>query len=1169
MKKLFTLLTLLTLAITTAWAGEKTITISRNDVDWESANTVYNITKGGVELVMSGGMNNPNFLLMKQQTTITIKSHNFNIKRIVFHCLDNFTNGNLDPFYWGPTTLHIQKNQTHNEIAGTLTYNYGGSSYDALWVSTKSSTPGNYPDGLPAGYELMFYNEGKPVRFASIDITVEQAVGDMYELVTSTSEINTTDTYMLVGRNSSTTTIGKALSVNPTGTTTIDNQTSTPVTLIDNGLRVKAVGDVQFINFKSSTHSTYKYYIKTGEQYLRSQTAYQSPGNYNNGFCLTKVANANDNARVRVEINESGNASVDNWEHFAEIVYQFSDSYNPSGSSSYYHYAIRHNNNNNQFRNLYVQGNTQQVYLYKPSTPLIVTSEVKPESPQGEEPYGIVSLRDGILVESGINYSQKMDTVQFLATPKNGYKIKSVTIQEVKRDNNTHVITEVVGTVEILSSSQSINGTLYNFVMPANGAHIIVEFEQVVYHNISTEVKPNVTYGNIFLTEGYVVQNDQVKSYDGETVVFNVTPNPKDPSNENSGYHELYSVVVTKTATGEEIPYTYADGNYSFTMPDCEVTITATFVYENGAPLYLLGTANGNETWLPYGPRFNYDPDAQQYYLDVYFKGTGNYGDQTGDSNGYFSFVWKQASEWNDINNQNPPVRGVPTENNLLVDTSTGGYRLYYQGMDNLPNTFSENNAYKIPAGIYRFYVKSYGYQNDWLYITKTDPTLTFNPAGGTADAPEQVSKGQTVTLAGDLYSKIMAINPDEPATNFYYKTEGIIAEPNPVSATTSTDVTLNEVNDGETITTLTGHNYLGWIVADNTAYYKVIDTSLKWIEKNANPGDNVVVSNELVGVYRANSSLWCKDKLPYKSYDYHTPFEPDYMAQFDKQGRSVVGYDNDNSIWDQSNWVELDFSNLENGAELAALLQGKKIQAATVKGVYTKPNHKIVLTSAPIEGEAMPYAPNTFCPVNFMAENLGETGATSEFVQEGETAQNFFFLNPKVQEYGVVTNAVWVDNNTFVVPAQSTDYTINGHNFDGAFTVDWSLNNWDCFNEDQPQDQSTKLNEKEGQEGPQAYQFHAIIRKPETPVTTQARAQAIAGKNVTPDGTYLVYPLDLIVNTSHIVTAVQTVGGAKAVQSVTYCDLAGRMSSKPFAGINIVVTRYTDGTVKTSKLVF
>jgi hypothetical protein len=139
-KKLFTFLTLLTLAITTAWAGEKTITISRNDVDWENANTVYNITKGGVELVMSGGMNNPNFLLMKQHTTITIKSFNFNIKKIVFHCLDNYTNDNLDPFYWGPRTLHIQYSQTHSEYAGKLTYDYLGSTYDACWNSTFTGT---------------------------------------------------------------------------------------------------------------------------------------------------------------------------------------------------------------------------------------------------------------------------------------------------------------------------------------------------------------------------------------------------------------------------------------------------------------------------------------------------------------------------------------------------------------------------------------------------------------------------------------------------------------------------------------------------------------------------------------------------------------------------------------------------------------------------------------------------------------------------------------------------------------------------------------------------------------------------------------------------------------------------------------------------------------------
>lgn len=145
-KKLFTFLTLLTLAITTAWAGERTITISRNDVDWESANTVYNITKGGVQLVMSGGMNNPNFLLMKQQTTLTIKSANFNIKKIVFHCLDNTNvNDGDDTFYNGPQTMGVKYSETHAEYAGRYYSPYSGSTYDGCWTSTIPT--GTYTDG--------------------------------------------------------------------------------------------------------------------------------------------------------------------------------------------------------------------------------------------------------------------------------------------------------------------------------------------------------------------------------------------------------------------------------------------------------------------------------------------------------------------------------------------------------------------------------------------------------------------------------------------------------------------------------------------------------------------------------------------------------------------------------------------------------------------------------------------------------------------------------------------------------------------------------------------------------------------------------------------------------------------------------------------------------------
>lgn len=1177
MRKFLTLLMLFSFAIT-AWAGEKTITISRNDVDWESANTVYNVTKGGVELVMSGGMNNPNFLLMKQHTTITVKSHNFNIKRIVFHCLDNFTNSNLDPFYWGPRTLHIQYSQTHAEYAGKLTYDYGGSSYDACWNSTFTgsySTNGTahkkYPDGIPAGYELMFENEGKPVRFASIDITIEQEVGDMYELVTSTSEINTTDTYMLVGRNSSTTTIGKALSVNPTGTTTTDNQTSTPVTLIDNGLRVKAVGDVQFINFKPSTHSTYKYYIKTGEQYLRSQTAYESPGNYNNGFCLTKVANANDNARVRVEINESGNTSVSNWEHYAEIVYQFSDSYKPSGSSSYYHYAIRHNNNNNQFRNLYVQGNTQQVYLYKPSTPLIVTSEVKPESPQSEEPYGTVSLRDGILVESGINYSQKMDTVQFLATPKNGYKIKSVTIQEVKRDNNTHAITEVVGTVEILSSSQSINGTLYSFVMPANGAHIIVEFEEVTYHDINIVVKPSSLCGNVFITEGYVVQNDQVKSYDGQNVVFNVTPNPINPADESEGYYELSYVTITDNVTGVETTLVPdAQGNYTFTMPDNEVTITAYFYDNTKSPLWLLGTANGNETWHTYGPRFNYDDETDEYYIDVYFKGVGNYGDTdaTSDNHGYFNVTWKTDPDdnWGNINGN----RGGASYSNRPIDEeSTDTYLCYGQQYDEWGNWIQNfyDNAFKIEAGIYRIYVGTaasegkQGLKQNQVKVEKYQTTLTFDPAGG-ADAASavEVPQNQLVALQGDLYNRIKAINPDEADANFMYKAtvDGSTTTTESAGASTSQIATLDVVNEGETVTQLEGWNYLGWIVANNTGYYKVIDTPLHWIEENGDKGKTYTVSDRLQGVYAQGGHLWCKD-LGDISIVKTEPYtgQVDYLMN-DNHCKREGG-------WDQSNWVELDFSGFgADGNGMASALVNKYIKAGTVTGVYSDDvNYTITLTAAPeADGDAS-YVPNTYCTANFLEGNLTlKPGDTGPAVTKDGTTTYYYFLNPKIQEYAIITYAMWdKPNQIMVIP--------NNNPFNGAACIGrWDLNKYG--------NQRTALDA--AYVAPQTcnneYEFHIIVQRTNksygSPISGGAKAGADAPSGKTEQSASDVIrtqPLDLQA-ASPLPTAITRVGTEAQPVSVEYVNIAGVRSSKPWQGVNIVVTRYSDGTTTTAKVV-
>ncbi|MBP5688567.1 MAG: hypothetical protein J6X22_08020 [Muribaculaceae bacterium] len=1153
MRKFLTILMLLSFAIT-AWAGEKTITISRNDVDWENANTVYNVTKGGVELVMSGGMNNPNFLLMKQHTTITVKSHNFNIKRIVFHCLDNYTNDNLDPFYWGPTTLHIQYSQTHAETAGTLTYNYGGSTYDALWVSTKSSSPGNYPNGLPAGYELMFENEGKPVRFASIDITVEQESGDMYELVTSTSELNTTNNYMLVGRSTSQATDGYAMSVNTTGSSATDNIKSTKVQLIDNGLRVKANDETQFLKLQTGTgNNTYRYYVKAGTNTIRSQSTYESSQDYNHGFCLTKVNNlpSSDYVITKITINDPGDNYASNWDYYADIRYKFTDPYSNGNT-----YALRHNNDYKQFRNLYNNNSRQRVYLYKPAQQYEVSTQVVLDANNNAN--GSIALRDGILVDNGINWSQKMETVQFLVTPADGYKVKSVTIQEVERDAN-HNVTQVLGTIDILNSSQSINGTLYNFVMPGNDVHIVVEFEEVQYHNVNIVVKPNMNYGSVFLTEGYVVQNDQVKSYDGENIVFNVTANPKDPENPNSALYELYSVTVTYTQGGEEISYNLADGNYNFTMPDADVTITATFVYENGQPLYLLGTANGNETWLPYGPRFNYDPDGNngqgQYYIDVYFKGTGNYGENTGDSNGYFSFVWKKGTTWNDINStqdNQQNVRGVPMDDQTEVDNSPNGFRLFYYR-----NGANESNSYKIAAGLYRIYVISYGYDNDWMYIVKNPTALTLNPTGGaTAAEAVEVEQHKEITLAGDIYSKIMAINPDEPAANFKYKAVKTIGEntvaDNPVPSTTTATTTLDVVNEGETVTQLDGYNYLGWIVASNTGYYKVTETPLHWIEENGVKDKTYTVSDRLQGVYAQGSSLWCKDlDISIAKTDPATG-QVDYLMN-DNHCKREGG-------WDQSNWVELDFSGFgAEGNNMATALLNQYIKENTVTGVYTDDvNYTIKVSAAPVPDGTASYVPNTYCTVNFLESNLMlNAGDTGPSVTKDGTTTYYYFLNPKIQEYAIVTYCMWDKDNQIMV-------TPNNAPFNGAAKIGrWDLNYFDnqLTALDAAFDATTTCNNQ--------YEFHIIVQR-----TNKSYGSPITSKDVPslkPDQTasevLRTQPLDLQAS-SPLPTTISIVGTQAQVVDVEYVNVAGMRSSKPFNGVNIVVTRYSDGSTTTTKIV-
>ena len=72
---------------------------------------------------------------------------------------------------------------------------------------------------------------------------------------------------------------------------------------------------------------------------------------------------------------------------------------------------------------------------------------------------------------------------------------------------------------------------------------------------------------------------------------------------------------------------------------------------------------------------------------------------------------------------------------------------------------------------------------------------------------------------------------------------------------------------------------------------------------------------------------------------------------------------------------------------------------------------------------------------------------------------------------------------------------------------------------------------------------------------------------NSAPSADYVIYPLDFASANDNWTAVKEVMMLDRQVKSVTYFDIMGRQSDKPFEGINIVVTRYTDGSTSTMKI--
>jgi len=190
--------------------------------------------------------------------------------------------------------------------------------------------------------------------------------------------------------------------------------------------------------------------------------------------------------------------------------------------------------------------------------------------------------------------------------------------------------------------------------------------------------------------------------------------------------------------------------------------------------------------------------------------------------------------------------------------------------------------------------------------------------------------------------------------------------------------------------------------------------------EKTAGSDVQVTVADNLIGAWAVNGNghkyLWAKDMG--LSIDKTAPVagQKDYV-------KNILHYQNHD--WDQSNWVILDFSGLDEETDPEDFV-GKKLTGGSITGWYVDDNnYRIVLVRAPgsvgdadagdypgygladvLEDNPQSYdlGYNTYIPTNFYDAYMNSPYGEGFVAEEGyalgtHAGEKLFFMNPKVQE--------------------------------------------------------------------------------------------------------------------------------------------------------------------------
>ena len=174
-----------------------------------------------------------------------------------------------------------------------------------------------------------------------------------------------------------------------------------------------------------------------------------------------------------------------------------------------------------------------------------------------------------------------------------------------------------------------------------------------------------------------------------------------------------------------------------------------------------------------------------------------------------------------------------------------------------------------------------------------------------------------------------------------------------------------------------------------------------------------------------------------------------------------------------------------------------------------------------------------------------------------------YFMMDPKPHEFCKVVWAYYGGSGNYFIAPQREGDEINGHDFKGSFLANMSL----CEDIDVVYEDVAPYFSNSTDAG-LLYGFNAIVRKTEANQANGAphRIQpSDSGTETNP--AYVVYPLNRSTTSSDNVVDVNELLGGKTIESIHYYNTMGIEGKTPFEGINIVVTRYTDGSTSTYKV--